>query len=169
MKLAKQFGRDYDSVNWKFWRIRQEYSKVYREPLHFYRKFSEDDLNILCESFDRNNYPDQAKYNRLVIKLGGTKETIHTWFKRARKKNNYSRHKQNKRQRFRSNQVQKLESVFNEDKYPDTEVITDFAVEFGSEERAIRDWFYRRRAKYNKENNCKLKKDSIYSEEDLEF
>merc|ERR1712154_692003 len=66
-------------------------------------------------------------------------------------------------------QIEKMESIFYDNKYPKTDITKPLAIEFDRRERAVMDWFSHRRGKYEKENNIKLTPDNKYSEKDSQF
>merc|ERR1711972_611412 len=56
--LAKEIGRPFESVRGKFSAERQKYSDMYNDPLVAPNRFTADDLKVLRESFDINEWPD---------------------------------------------------------------------------------------------------------------
>merc|ERR1712228_643493 len=123
----------------------------------------------LQESFEKSDRPDHSERLRLSIELGRPVHSIDTWFKFARKFEENPGDEKNKGTKFTQIQIDKMESIFSENKYPKANVIKPLAVEFGREQESLREWFRRERIKFEKENNVKLTSSNKYSEEDLQF
>jgi len=153
----------------KLKRERDKYKSMYGEKLVPPGGYTDDDLKILRESFQKNERPDHSEKLRLSIEVGRPITSIDDWFKFARKLKENSGDDENKNKKFTSNETEEMESIFSENKYPNAVITKPLAIKFNREEQSVREWFKRRRLRYQKDHNIKLKPIYRYSEEDLQF
>merc|ERR1712079_260842 len=83
--LAKEIGRPFESVRGKFSAERQKYSDMYNDPLVVPNRYSANELKVLRESFEKNEWPDEGEKQRLSLELNKPYNSIDKWFLYERK------------------------------------------------------------------------------------